>query len=212
MGSALSPGQSASFAGNPDDAGVQAALDVAYRDVLASFDYYLAHHNDGRPIVLAGHSQGSTWFVELLKDRFDGKPLADRLVAAYLPGEFIGPDTFHDLPTCTRSDQTGCVVSWATVAKGGKPHGRRGSPALAPDCTRSPAHTRTTPTCIHPLTWTSAPTHETGNSAQAVASGPFDGEFVAHWFAAWCDGGLLRIDDRIDRGIGSFHDWIGGNL
>ncbi|MFZ9159798.1 MAG: DUF3089 domain-containing protein, partial [Aquirufa sp.] len=36
-----------------------AALDLAYSDVKRAFDYYLAHHNNGRPIIIAGHSQGT---------------------------------------------------------------------------------------------------------------------------------------------------------
>ena len=31
---------------------------VAYADVRAAFSYYLEHYNDGRPVVLAGFSQG----------------------------------------------------------------------------------------------------------------------------------------------------------
>jgi hypothetical protein len=31
------------------------AIDMAYSDVKAAFQYYLAHYNHGRPFILAGH-------------------------------------------------------------------------------------------------------------------------------------------------------------
>ncbi|OAV43007.1 hypothetical protein A3850_000155 [Lewinella sp. 4G2] len=64
------------------------ALDIAYDDILRAFDYYLKNHNNGRPIIIAGHSQGTTHAKRLLRDRFDGKPLQQQLVAAYLPGRY----------------------------------------------------------------------------------------------------------------------------
>ena len=40
--------------------------DVPYHDALAAFEYYLAHYNNGRPFILAGHSQGSNVLMFLL--------------------------------------------------------------------------------------------------------------------------------------------------
>lgn len=34
-------------------------LALAYEDVCAAFDYYLEHYNEGRPIIVAGFSQGA---------------------------------------------------------------------------------------------------------------------------------------------------------
>ena len=31
---------------------------LAYSDVRAAFQYYLKHYNNGRPIIIASHSQG----------------------------------------------------------------------------------------------------------------------------------------------------------
>ena len=62
------------------------ALELAYADVKASFEHYLARWNDGRPIILAGHSQGSWHIRWLLQEFFDGKPLQEQLVVAYAPG------------------------------------------------------------------------------------------------------------------------------
>ncbi len=37
----------------------EGALDLAYQDVLAAFDYFLENYNEGRPIIIASHSQGT---------------------------------------------------------------------------------------------------------------------------------------------------------
>jgi len=201
------------FAADPADERARGALDAAYRDVLAAFDHYLAAHNAGRPIILAGHSQGSTWLVRLLRDRFEGEPLADRLVVAYLVGEFIGPDTFEGLPICAHETATGCVVSWATVASDGTPRSACGSASLSPECTSAPINTRQTASCTNPLTWTDQPAAPTNNAAAALGSGPFLDEFVPGGLSAWCEGGVLRVDDRVSvAGVGTLRENIGDDL
>ncbi|MGH6784707.1 MAG: DUF3089 domain-containing protein, partial [Sphingomicrobium sp.] len=60
------------------------ALDLAYRDVLKAFDIFLAAQPSGRPLILAGHSQGALHLSRLLVDRRDA--LKGRLVAAYVVG------------------------------------------------------------------------------------------------------------------------------
>jgi hypothetical protein len=96
---------------------VAPAAEAAYGDVRRAFDYYLAHYNHGRPIVLAGHSQGSMIGYRLLEDEFDGKPLGRRLVAAYLPGQAIDANFYASFKTvhpCASATDLHCVVSWAT--------------------------------------------------------------------------------------------------
>ena len=92
----------------------QQALDTAYADVRAAFEYYLRHHHDGRPVVLAAHSQGTLHAERLLEDYFSGKPLLNRLVAAYLVGMPIPRERYGDIPVCEAAGQTGCFVSWRT--------------------------------------------------------------------------------------------------
>ena len=94
----------------------QAALDLAYRDVGAAFDAFLKEAGD-RPIILAGHSQGALHLERLLRDRIAGKPIAKRVVAAYVVGWPIS--TSADLPAlgmppCSSARQTGCILSWMT--------------------------------------------------------------------------------------------------
>lgn len=89
------------------------ALDLAYRDVLAAFDQFLVAQPTDKPVILAGHSQGSLHLLRLLADRKD--QLKDRLVAAYVVGWPVSvtadlPAT--GLPACTAPTQAGCVLSW----------------------------------------------------------------------------------------------------
>ncbi len=97
------------------------AFDLAYRDVLDAFDYYLEYYNDGRPIIIASHSQGTTHAKRLIRERIDGRPLQQQLVAAYLVGIKVRKDDFRQLQPCQDVADTGCYVSWRTYKKGVKP-------------------------------------------------------------------------------------------
>ncbi|MBD2767049.1 DUF3089 domain-containing protein [Hymenobacter sp. BT664] len=97
----------------------QAALDLAYSDVKAAFRYYLAHYNQGRPIIIAGHSQGTAHATRLVHDFFDNDPgLRRQLVAAYLIGYKVKPDEYLSIRPCADSLATGCFVTYNAVAKG----------------------------------------------------------------------------------------------
>jgi hypothetical protein len=90
---------------------------IAYQDVKAAFQYYLAHYNQGRPIILASHSQGSIMTAMLLKDFFDGTPLQERLVAAYIPGVKIQDKEFEQLKKMDTPLATGGYLSWNTYKR-----------------------------------------------------------------------------------------------
>jgi len=98
------------------------AGEIAYGDVLDAWRWYLANENDGRGVVLIGHSQGAGHLNHLIRDEIDPDPDARaRLVGAYLlgssvavpEGEVVGGD-FQDVPLCTADDETGCVVTYAS--------------------------------------------------------------------------------------------------
>ena len=90
---------------------------IAYQDVKAAFQYYLAHYNQGRPIILASHSQGSIMTAMLLKDFFDGTPLQEQLVAAYIPGVKIQDKEFEQLKKMDTPLATGGYLSWNTYKR-----------------------------------------------------------------------------------------------
>jgi hypothetical protein len=102
----------------------QKALDFAYRDVAAAFDEFLREVPKDRPIILAGHSQGSLHLMRLLAGRIAGRPEAKRIVAAYAIGwpVSISADLpALGLPACARREQSGCVVSWQSFAEPADP-------------------------------------------------------------------------------------------
>jgi hypothetical protein len=95
---------------------------VAYRSVLWAFRDYLDHYNDGRGVVLIGHSQGAVILTRLLEQEVDGSPtLRHRLVSALLiggnvtvaKGRRVGGDFAH-IPACTSAGETGCVVAYSS--------------------------------------------------------------------------------------------------
>jgi hypothetical protein len=98
-----------------------AALDLAYQDVRSAFEYYLTHYQDGRPFIIAAHSQGTYHASRLLKEVIEGKPIQEKLVVAYIPGLPIPADYFTSLKPCLTPDQTGCYCTWRTVRKGALP-------------------------------------------------------------------------------------------
>jgi hypothetical protein len=94
------------------------ALDLAYADVKNAFTYYLQNENNGRPFILAGHSQGSLHAMQLLHDVIDGTPYQKQLIVAYLPGWHIERNAFSTIKPCETPDETGCFTSWRTVKEG----------------------------------------------------------------------------------------------
>lgn len=101
--------------------GGQEALLLAYSDVKRAFQYYLDHFNKGKPIILAGHSQGSFHLKHILKDFFVNKPLQKKLIVAYLAGIKVLSDEFEDIKPMYAPQQVGGFVSWNTYKKNNLP-------------------------------------------------------------------------------------------
>ena len=112
-------------AGDPRSA---QAIDFAYRDVARAFDAFLASVPADRPIILAGHSQGSLHLLRLLRDKVAGRPVAKRVVAVYAVGWPISVTA--DLPAlgfpaCRTADQARCILSWQSYAEPSDPRQAR---------------------------------------------------------------------------------------
>lgn len=100
----------------------KAALDLAYQDVKTAFEYYLEHYYNGRPVIIASHSQGTYHAGRLLKEFFENKPLQKQLVCAYILGLAVPTNYFSTLKPCPDSSATGCFVSWRTFREGYLPY------------------------------------------------------------------------------------------
>jgi Protein of unknown function (DUF3089) len=101
-----------------------AADDISYESLLAGWKDYLAHDNDGRPVVFIGHSQGSANLIRLLRSQVDDNPaLRNRMVSALIlggnvqvpAGKVVG-GTFSHIPACTGTSQTGCVIAYSSFS------------------------------------------------------------------------------------------------
>lgn len=95
---------------------------IAYRSLLAGWRDFLAHHDNGKPIILIGHSQGASILIQLVHRELDPNPaLRRRLVSAIIVGgnvqvprgKTVG-GSFRTVPTCTAPGQVGCVIAYST--------------------------------------------------------------------------------------------------
>ncbi len=124
---------------------------MAYKDVVAAWNDYLARDNSGRGVILIGHSQGSGLLKALIHNEIEGKPVAARMIAAYIPGNNVlvpaGKDVGGDLtstPLCRAASQTGCVVAYVSFRDGMVPpldsrFGRTTVAGMAVGCTNPAA-------------------------------------------------------------------------
>jgi hypothetical protein len=100
------------------------AQNVAYSDVLGAWHDYLAHDNDGRGVILVGHSQGAATLARLMIHEFDDVPEnRARLVGAILPGSdfytargFRTGGNLANIPTCAAAGEAGCVVAYSSYS------------------------------------------------------------------------------------------------
>jgi Protein of unknown function (DUF3089) len=108
----------AGIAGRPMT-GLDRAL--GYNDVVDAWKYYLEHDNQGRGVILIGHSQGAGVLTQLIRNEIDGKPAQERIVSAMLIGSNLsvpkGKDVggaFKHIPLCRSASQTGCAIAYVS--------------------------------------------------------------------------------------------------
>jgi hypothetical protein len=101
--------------------GAALASGVGYDDVRDAWNHYFKNDNQGRGVVLVGHSQGSYVLAELVRKEIDGKPVQARIVSALLLGATMnvpkGKDvggSFQNIPVCRKPGQTGCLVAFSS--------------------------------------------------------------------------------------------------
>lgn len=93
-------------------------FDIAYQDVKKAFQYYLDNYNNGRPFIIASHSQGTDHAVRLINEMLADPAVKKKFVAAYLIGRPVYNDSIRPIPPCDSALQTGCFVTWNAVPWG----------------------------------------------------------------------------------------------
>ena len=90
---------------------------VSKFDATDALDYYLNNLNQGRPFILAGHSQGASVLIALLENYMTNHPEAlSRMVAAYPIGFAVTKEWLAKtgLKFAEGATDTGVIVSWNT--------------------------------------------------------------------------------------------------
>jgi hypothetical protein len=95
--------------------------DIAYNSALGAWNDYLENYNDGRGVIIVGHSQGSSHMSRLMAEEIDDDAsVRDRMISAIIPGAnvyvpkggVVGGQ-FQNIPACETGDQTGCVIAYS---------------------------------------------------------------------------------------------------
>jgi len=170
---------------------------IGLADVENAFDYYIENLNNGRPFILAGHSQGSMVLIQLMKDKLEGTELMDKLVAAYIIGYSVTNNDlsqYNCMKIATSADDIGVIITYNTQSEKAT-----GSPVLLPNAN-----------CVNPLNWKNtseyAPKEMNLGAVFFKENGDVD-SIVPEYTDAWIDynGALVAgspDSDSID--VGSF--------
>ncbi len=96
----------------------------ASQDIYRMLDYYFENLNEGRPFILAGHSQGSVWLTVILEDYMKEHPeYLENMVAAYAIGYSVTKEYLDENPHlkfAEGKDDTGVIISYNTEGPGNK--------------------------------------------------------------------------------------------
>ncbi len=180
-----------------DSTDAQAALDFAFADVAAAFDRFVVEAGD-RPIILAGHSQGALHLMRLFKEKVAGKPIAKRIVAAYVVGWPVSRTAdlpALGLPACAGPNDNNCLLSWMSFGDPANPdlvlNSYSGTRGLA-----GGKRERDDMICTNPISGTSggaaAPADNPGTLIPTANFG--SATLEAGRVGAHCDHGLLIVD------------------
>lgn len=164
----------------------QEAFDIAYKDVKAAFEYYLKNYNNGRPIIIAGHSQGSKHAQRLLREFFDGQPLQKQLVEAYIIGFPTYENQFQFLNVSESADAFGGYISYSTFGQDTK------IATVVPEYTNAVS--------VNPLNWSTEKVFVSGAENTGSLSKKSD-EIINTVFGAKNTNGILEIQKPQEGGF-----------
>ena len=156
----------------------QKAFDIAYQDIKAAFEYYLKNYNNGKPIIIAGHSQGSMHAQRLLREYFDGKPLQKQLVEAYIIGFPTHENQFQHLKISEKADTFGGYISYSTFGMDSK------IITIVPEYNNAVS--------VNPLDWTTNKEFVSSQENKGSLTKKSN-EIVKHLFGAKNGNGILEI-------------------
>lgn len=89
-------------------------------DIKNAFEYYLKYYNQGKPIILAGFSQGAHLCIRLLKDCFQDADVNSQLIACYTIGWSITEEELQEYPHlkfASAEDDTGVIIAFNSEAE-----------------------------------------------------------------------------------------------
>lgn len=138
-----------------DTALIEERFKLAYQDVADAFHYYMEHDNQGKPFILAGHSQGAKAVIELLKREMT-PDISRKLIATYAIGYTVTPEElagYSTLRLAQDSIDTGVLIGFNSVTR--------------PDAV-SPLF-RDNVVCINPVNWRTDATPATSYQGFTVA-------------------------------------------
>ena len=158
------------------------ALELAFVDSLRAFEEYLREWNDGRPFIIAGHSQGAAMALRVIDEKLDGPPLRKLFVGAYILGAGVPLDrfgnNFETIEACETATDFGCIISWETYIAGTDP---TINPAVIEEFYERHWVTLVDEprNCINPLTWS----REAGRAEASLNLGalPFNPDVTPGW-------------------------------
>jgi len=183
-----------------------AARQLAYKDVAAAFEHFLANRDQDRPLIIVGYEQGGLYALGLLQDYINAdKQLRAHLIAAYIIGTAVPLSIFDDrlknIPPCETPDQTGCVIAYIDIEPGLEDEKRRlkrrsliwGADKELISLTAEPL------LCINPLSWTN--TNKRINAEHHLGAASATGlrldetpPKITRAIGAQCVGGILAVD------------------
>ncbi len=164
-------------------------MELAYADVSAAFSYYMENWNEGRPIILAGFSQGADMCYRLMMEYFDDQKLQKQLVAVYAIGWPLTEEMTKEYPQLKAAQgetDTGVVISFECEAESVK-----GS-FIVPEGTKMLS--------INPVNWRTDGTVASKEENIGACFTDYDGNIVSE-VPALCGGyleperGVMKVTD-----------------
>lgn len=97
---------------------------MRWADVVDSWNEYLKTDNQGRPVLIVGHSQGADMALQLVKKEIIGKPVQQQIVGVHAVGFTAHADadgTFGGMKICSSADEAGCLVNYESFRATAEP-------------------------------------------------------------------------------------------